>query len=204
LIRNFLHWLKFNVWYFRRPPWDTGVAPPELHEFIAQHPAGRALDMGCGTGTNLVTLAQAGWQVTGVDFVPRAVRSAQKHIRRAGLSERVRVVRDDVGKLAEVDGLFDLILDIGCYHSLPVELQRGYRRNVERLLAPGGYWLLYSRCRPESAKAIGISETHIRLLKEKWELVQRENGFDRVDIPSAWMTFYNGRDDFKLSKEKTS
>jgi len=193
MFRKFFHWLKFTVLYFQQPPWDTGISPPELIEFIAAHPAGRALDMGCGTGTNVITLAQAGWQVIGVDFVARAVRLAKKRVRQSGLSERVRIDLDDVAKLAGVDGSFDLILDIGCYHALPPEAQAGYRGNLGRLLAPGGYWLLYTRCRPQSAKAVGISETHIRMLNEQWKLVRREDGFDRMDIPSAWLTFYNER-----------
>jgi cyclopropane fatty-acyl-phospholipid synthase-like methyltransferase len=188
-LNNFRHWLKFFIMYFQQPPWDTGISPPELNEFIAQHPAGRALDMGCGTGTNVVTLAEAGWQVVGVDFVGRAVRAAQTRIRRAGLSNRAQVYQDDVSRLEDVDGPFDLILDIGCYHGLPEEAQVGYRRNLHRLLATSGYWLIYTRCRPESAQAVGISETHLRRLSEEWDLIKRENGFDRVDIPAAWLTF---------------
>ena len=60
-------------------PWDSGVPPPELIEVIEgarRLPAGRALDIGCGTGTTTVYMASKGWQVTGVDFVPRAIRAA--------------------------------------------------------------------------------------------------------------------------------
>jgi cyclopropane fatty-acyl-phospholipid synthase-like methyltransferase len=188
---HFIHWLRFSLLYFRRPPWDTGVSPPELLEFIQQHPPGRVLDMGCGTGTNVITLAQAGWQVVGVDFVHKAVRTAQRRIRRAGYDDLVQVFRDDVSKLERLTETFELVLDIGCYHALPEAIRAGYRRNIQRLLAPGGYWLLYTRCRPESVRAVGISEKHIRLLKERWSLVKREDGFDRMDIPSAWLTFYN-------------
>lgn len=41
-------------------------------EFIAGTPPGKALGFGCGTGTNAITLARHGWQVTGVDFAPKA------------------------------------------------------------------------------------------------------------------------------------
>jgi len=34
---------------------------------------GRALDIGCGTGDHAVNLARRGWDVTAVDFVPRAL-----------------------------------------------------------------------------------------------------------------------------------
>ena len=77
-VRNLFRRFLFHYWYFRQPPWDTGISPPELLEFIQNHRAGRAIDIGCGTGTNVITLAQAGWDVTGVDFAPRAIKLAQQ------------------------------------------------------------------------------------------------------------------------------
>jgi cyclopropane fatty-acyl-phospholipid synthase-like methyltransferase len=68
----FRRWFNFNRWYFGRPPWDTGVSPPELLAHLDVHAPGRALDIGCGTGTNAITMAQHGWQVTGMDFAVKA------------------------------------------------------------------------------------------------------------------------------------
>ena len=39
---------------------------------------GRAIDIGCGTGTNCKYLLDHGWDVTGVDFVPRALAVAKR------------------------------------------------------------------------------------------------------------------------------
>src|SRR4030066_306033 len=83
--------LVYQLWYYRKPPWDTGVSPPELLAHIERHPPGRALDLGCGTGTNVITLAQHGWQVTGVDFAWRAIRQAQRKAKRAGVLVDLRV-----------------------------------------------------------------------------------------------------------------
>ncbi|TMK17193.1 MAG: methyltransferase domain-containing protein [Actinobacteria bacterium] len=69
-------WLRHAYrWMYRtgRTPWDTGVTPPEVVDLIegpAAVAAGRALDLGCGTGTNVRYLAQHGWEATGVDAVP--------------------------------------------------------------------------------------------------------------------------------------
>src|SRR3972149_2064567 len=103
---NWLKHLSFTVWYFGRPPWDSGISPPELLEFIRSHPAGRAIDLGCGTGTNVLTLARAGWQVTGVDFVLRAIRIAKQKIKQAGVTADLRV--GNVTKLHGINGPFDL------------------------------------------------------------------------------------------------
>ena len=45
-------------------------------------PFGRALDIGCGTGDHAVNLARRGWDVTGVDFVSRALQAARARRRR--------------------------------------------------------------------------------------------------------------------------
>ena len=83
---NFLRRFQFNFWYFRNPPWDSGITPPELFEFIHSHPAGRAIDIGCGTGTNVITLAKTGWQVTGFDFAARAIQIAKGKAKKSALS----------------------------------------------------------------------------------------------------------------------
>src|SRR5207237_200171 len=60
-------------------PWDSGIPPPELIEVIEgarRLPTGRALDLGCGTGTTTIYMATNGWQAIGVDFVPAAIRAA--------------------------------------------------------------------------------------------------------------------------------
>ena len=69
----------FSLWYlFSKPPWDTGIPAPELVRAIANRPPGRALDLGCGTGTNVRYLAEHGWQATGLDFAPSAIAQARR------------------------------------------------------------------------------------------------------------------------------
>ena len=56
------------VYRFGKTPWDTGITPPELRAVVesGQVPPGRALDLGCGTGTNVIYLARHGLEVVGV------------------------------------------------------------------------------------------------------------------------------------------
>src|SRR5512139_2762941 len=86
----FRRWL-FNLWYFQRPPWDSGISPPELMEFIRSSQPGRALDLGCGTGTNIISLAKNGWQVTGVDFASHAISIARRKAQSEGVTADLRV-----------------------------------------------------------------------------------------------------------------
>lgn len=180
--------LFFNLFYFRRPPWDTGVSPPELIAFIDSHPPGRALDLGCGTGTNAITLAQRGWQVIGVDFVGRAVRAARRKARQARVQVDFRV--DDVTRLRGVSGPFDLVLDIGCLHSLSPRQKAAYIENLPRLLAPQGTFLLYAFLAPgEASQGSGLTPNDLALLSSRLRLAQRVDGVDRRERPSAWFTY---------------
>ncbi|TFG49883.1 MAG: class I SAM-dependent methyltransferase, partial [Anaerolineales bacterium] len=78
------------------PPWDTGITPPEVYQFLEENSPGRALDLGCGTGTNVITLAEHGWQVTGIDYVPKAIRIARQKARRKGYQSEVKFLVGDV------------------------------------------------------------------------------------------------------------
>src|SRR5262245_4924543 len=70
------HWENH---YRERPPWDTGRVSPELQRRLAQFPIprGRAIELGCGTGTNAVWLAQQGFDVTAVDICEAPIAAAE-------------------------------------------------------------------------------------------------------------------------------
>ncbi len=58
--------LGFEISYlFKNTRWDTGISPGELANFLDTHPPGRALDLGCGTGTNAIAIANHGWEMVG-------------------------------------------------------------------------------------------------------------------------------------------
>jgi SAM-dependent methyltransferase len=173
----------FSIWYWlpRRPRWDTGVSPPELERFVASHPPGRALDLGCGTGTNAVYLARHGWTAVGVDFVSRAIAKARRRARDAGVS--CTFVVADVTKL-EIDGPFDLAFDLGCLHAIPVTGRAGYAAGLARVVRAGGTYLLYAFA--PGGPTFGISREDVRAtFADAFEIVSVEEG---KGIPSAWYT----------------
>jgi len=186
-VKALLRQLTFNLWYFFVPPWDSGISPPELLRFIEKHPAGRAIDIGCGTGTNVITLTQAGWQVTGVDFVPRAIKLAQRKARKAGVQADLRV--RDATNLKDIHGPFDLALDMGCFHSLG-EKRGDYLSELNRVLALNGHWLMYGFFKPDSQPSrSGLAEVDLDLIPSSLALINRQDGFDKHRQPSAWFLF---------------
>ncbi|MFZ5821830.1 MAG: class I SAM-dependent methyltransferase [Chloroflexota bacterium] len=179
--------LQFILSYFSAPPWDTGVSPPELLDFIAQTPPGRALDLGCGTGTNALTLARAGWSAAGVDFVPRAIRAARRKAKNANL--RAEFLVADVTRLPRFAAPFDLVLDIGCFHTLG-ERKADYLRQLEGLLAPGGTWLAYGFLAPAAPlPGPGIAEADLERIPAWLSLLWRQDGSERGERPSAWFAY---------------
>ncbi len=183
LFRRFL----FHYWYFGQPPWDTGVSPPELLDFIQNHKAGRAIDIGCGTGTNVLTLANAGWNVTGVDFAPRAIKLARQKASRTGIQAEFLV--RDATTLQGISGPFDLAFDLGCFHSIPDVGKKKYLGQLDSVLARGGFWLMYGFLKTDEAQTgTGLAAGDIHMISSLLALVSRRDGFDRRG-PSAWFLF---------------
>lgn len=188
-MQSLIRRLLFHYWYFRQPPWDTGTSPPELLEFIENHQPGRAIDIGCGTGTNVITLACAGWQVTGVDFAPRAIALAGRKLKEAGIRAEVQV--SDAMSLKGITGPFDLAFDLGCFHGISQDGKLKYLEQLDRILARGGFWLLYGFCKAEVDQAsTGLTETDIRHISSRFTLISRRNGTDDTrGRSSAWFLF---------------
>jgi SAM-dependent methyltransferase len=170
--------LMFYLWYLGRPPWDTGVSPPELLAFLDGRAPGRAIDLGCGTGTNVRTLAQRGWRVLGVDFAANAIQSARHKIRDAGLEAEVRV--GDVTRLTGISGPFEFALDLGCFHGLSGPEQISYLDRLQAILAPGGRWMLYARLRSSpDAGSYGLLPADLERIQAQFQLISRQDGFNR-------------------------
>ncbi|MHB8613845.1 MAG: class I SAM-dependent methyltransferase [Candidatus Dormibacteraceae bacterium] len=127
-------------------PWDSGVPPPQLVAVVEGSNAllpQKALDLGCGTGTNSIYMARHGWDVTGIDFVPRAVTIAKRKAAEAQASPRLMV--GDVTRLTEL-GIgtdYSLLLDLGCFHSIPDAGRDAYVRGVTALARAGATFLIF-------------------------------------------------------------
>ena len=172
--------------YIGCPRWDKGVSPPELLDFIDNHPPGDALDLGCGTGTNLLTLLKNNWQADGVDFAVFAVIKARRRIRQFLKSGKVYF--GNVVHLDYIQKQYDLIVDIGCYHGLRAAEKELFQGNIRRLLKNSGSFLLYSFLK-DSDYEMGIDENEIRSFQEFLTLESRKDGIDRNNIPSTWLNF---------------
>ncbi len=136
-------------------PWDGPLPPPEVLTLADQLGPGRALDIGSGYGRSAIYLAQRGWTVDGVEFVPRAVAEAQVRASTAGVADRVTFYVADVSNLDFLTGLYDLALDIGCMHSLSAPELEAYRDGLLRLLPPNARYVLFAHLADADEEAAG-------------------------------------------------
>lgn len=122
-------------------PWDTGEPEPLLVEFVT---AGRirptrTLELGAGTGTNALWLAERGFDVLGIDVAPLAVERATAKLAERALHCRFAALDFLV---ASPPGSFEFVFDRGCFHVFdePEESAR-FATQVAATLVPGGLWL---------------------------------------------------------------
>jgi SAM-dependent methyltransferase len=121
------------------PPWDTGTPDPMLVAMVESRviaPA-RTLDVGCGTGTNAMYLAEHGFDVVGVDVSPLAIERA-----RAKAHGRCRFEAVDFLNQPPPGGPFELVFDRGCFHTFDEDQERArFAHNVAACLVDAGLWL---------------------------------------------------------------
>ncbi len=170
-------------------PWDSGITPPEIIDILGELPPGAALDLGCGAGTVIRDLLRQGWRADGIDFVQRAIDLASAKLADFP-PDTHRLFCGDVTRLDALPGLrapYDLIIDIGCGHSLDKALNEAYTDGITTRLAPGGTFMLYaSHPRPDST--FGWTPKQVeRLFGGKLELFWEQRGDDvAIGAPSSW------------------
>lgn len=179
-------WWRFQWLYWqRKTPWDTNITPPEVIEFIADAQPGRALDLGCGTGTNAINLARHGWRVTGVDFVPAAIRRARRKAATAGLP--VEFITADVSEISALSGAFDYGLDIGCLFGMDEDSRKRYAGHLARLLRPGACYMLYAWLpRHWKGRPVGLTEAQVTQLLDGAFVRERMVLGEEKGFASAW------------------
>ncbi len=168
----------------RRAPWDTGRPSNELARAIASGivQPGRAVELGCGTGTNAIYLAQQGFEVTAIDIAPTALKLAEKKADEANVA--VHWVQADVLNPPEMKP-FDFVFDRGCYHGVRRQNAAGYVEALSRLSHPGTKVLIVAGNANESRSGgpPRVGEEEIRHdFAEGFEILSlRETRFDTAE-----------------------
>jgi len=105
---------------------------------------GKALDIGCGTGTNVLYLAQRGFQAFGVDASKVAIKKAVAKAERQSVKCSFYVLDfTDTEALSKALPAFDILLDVGCFHSLSTEDRQRYVDSLIAASRPKSVYLLW-------------------------------------------------------------
>lgn len=168
-------------------PWDTGIVPPEVVALVVggKLRPGWALDLGCGSGVTARYLAQNGFRVIGIDLALRPLRRGRRAAVEAGLAAYFCL--GDVAELGFLRVQATLAVDIGCFHSIPLERRPLYVASLAAHLVPAAFYLLYA-FEPTTAEETprpGVGPADLARFAPAFALRWTAHGLDR-DRPAAW------------------
>jgi SAM-dependent methyltransferase len=135
-------------------PWNMETPPPPLVELVDSgkvRPC-KAIDLGCGAGNYAIYLAGKGFDVTGVDLSPTAIRIARENAKAKG-AKCDFIVADAVQELHRLNQSWDFAYDWGVLHHIFPQQRPKYVENVRRILNPKGKYL--SACFSEKDTGFG-------------------------------------------------
>jgi len=190
------------------PLWDAGVPSNDLKKAVDDRviPPGRAVELGCGSGTDAVFLASKGFDVTAIDIAPTALSRALEKARKAGV--QVRWLLADVLNPPRLDS-FDFIYDRGCYHEVRGGNLAAYVETVRRYSHPGTRFLLLAGNINETVVDYGpprVAEEEIRDDFSRWFDFEwiRESRFEVASRkalgPLAWSVLMRRKADGRPTK----
>lgn len=175
-------------------PWDSGYPDASLITAVETGaiPLGRALEIGCGTGTNALWLANRGFDVLGIDIAPLAIERA-----RARASSRAcRFEVHDILQMP-IEQKFNFVFDRGCFHVFDsLESRILFVQRVAQALAPNGRWLSLIGSTEGAPRQFGPPRRSLRDLAQSIEpyleiIEVRAINFDPIPeapeaAPQAW------------------
>lgn len=150
-------------------PWDTGRPDPHLVALLPTLPGvQRVLEIGCGTGTNAVWMAEQGLDVTAIDLAPLALDRARARAEAAGV--HVHFARVDILHEAPPGHGYHLVYDRGCLHVFDLAADRArFAAQVAAHLADGGLWVCIAGSTEGPARDTGPPRRSARDLVEAIE-----------------------------------
>ena len=145
-------------------PWNIEEPPKALVELVESEKVKscKTIDLGCGAGNYAIYLASIGFDVTGVDISPMAVKIAKENAKKRGVKCDF-FVANVLGDLDEVKEIFDFAYDWELLHHIFPEKRKKYIENVYGILNPRGKYLsiCFSEKDPQFGGAGKVRETRL-------------------------------------------
>ncbi len=130
--------------------WKKVLARLTKEGWLPEPPA-RVHELGCGNGILSFLVAERGYSITGTDLSWQAVDWARERFARAGLNGYFYC--GDVCAMPMIeDGALEVVIDGNCIHCLFGEDRRRCFREVRRVLAGDGTFVVSSMCGPPKSE----------------------------------------------------
>jgi len=142
---------------------------PALDEQLER--ADRFLDVGCGAGWAVVTLAERypRAEVIGVEIEETSAAMATRLIEERDMTDRCRIVHGDASQFSSNDE-FDVATLFLVYHEIAPELKRKVLRSIHRVLRDGGTLLLFDEVMPTDDEGLRSMPSRFGALAQWYEL----------------------------------
>jgi ubiquinone/menaquinone biosynthesis C-methylase UbiE len=136
----------------------------EAFEFIPKIKNPHILDIGCGTGIPTLELARlSNGNITGIDIDQNALNKLNDKIRKAGLSDRIKVFNRSIYETKFEDESFDIIWEEGVIHLL--DFKKAITE-CNRILKLNGYLISGEATNWADNKLKNFSKFGFKLLKQ--------------------------------------
>jgi 2-polyprenyl-3-methyl-5-hydroxy-6-metoxy-1,4-benzoquinol methylase len=152
----------FRFSYNNTPPWDIGHPQNAFTNLVDQIPLkGKLLDVGCGTGENSIFFAKHGFDVTGIDFVAKAINKALQKAEKRNINIKFYVL--NALNLEDLNQKFDVVIDSGLFHTFNNSNRRMFKESLSHGLHKNGlyFMLCFSNLEPPGFGPRRISKEEI-------------------------------------------
>jgi SAM-dependent methyltransferase len=180
------HW--DNRYHTGDTPWDTGHPSSELMRVLEEDKIAPcpAIDLGCGTGSNAIYLAERGFEVTALDLSPTALDQGRCKKAKAGVKTRF-VLGDVLNPPEDIGGPYGFVFDRGCYHVVRRINVDQFLQTLEKITRKGSIGLFLAGNAKEKREKgpPTVSEEELRAeLGRLFDIIRlREFRFDPIQGP---------------------
>ena len=182
---------SFESAYLGTPPWDIGRPQPAIVRLAETGQIkGSVLDVGCGTGENVLYLAEHGYAAAGVDGAPTAIKKARAKAKRRGLNASFEV--RDALNLPTPERQFDSVIDSGLFHVFSDDERPRFRDSLGRVVRSGGTYFLmcFSEHQPGDWGPRRVTQAEIRaVFGDGWRVNSIEPSVFETNLgdAQAWL-----------------
>lgn len=150
----------------------------EFRKFSGLDAGSKGIEPGCGTGINTITLSLEGFNMTGLDISPTAIKKACELGTQKGSDARFEV--GDMFSTRFPDSCFDFVVNIWALHVIAEQPMRDkHLRECARILKPGGWVFLHNES----------SEQDVFNPEKGIEIQKKGGGEEETDIPLRTQVF---------------